>query len=285
MATGKAEGSMDDALHTEITPTHKQITVGPVALHVARWPSVGPPLLLLPAMTQTWDAWLPVIPALVRHFSVAAVDLRGHGASDHPETGYDLSDYAADIVALTERLGWQQPYVIGHSLGGSVARIAEARQPGWARRIVIEDTPPRLDRADARVVLLAKGYLKMLAMPIVDVEAHFRRVNRGWTDARIREAAQAAQCTAPGVLNAYLAQGEPITLDASIAAVRCPVLLVYGDTASGGFVSDADAALYLDLLPDGRAIQIPGAGHSLHARKPDAFAQAVVPFLLDDENT
>lgn len=270
-----------EAQQAEITPTHERITVGSVALHIARWPSAAPPLLLLPAMTQTWDAWLPVIPALVKHFSVVAVDLRGHGASDHPDTGYRLSDYAADIVALTERLGWQQPNVIGHSLGGSVARIAEARQPGWARRIVIEDTPPRLDRADSRVVLLAKGYLKMLAMPKEDVEEHFQRVNRGWSDARVREAALAAQGTAPGVLNAYLAQDEPITLEASVAAVRCPVLLVYGDVASGGFVSDADAALYLDLLPDGRAIQIPGAGHSLHARKPDAFARAVVPFLQE----
>lgn len=274
-----------DTHRTENAPTHERITVGPIALHVARWQSDKPPLLLLSAMTQRWDAWLPVIPALVEHFSVAAVDLRGHGASDHPDTGYNLSDYASDIVALTVRLGWRQPNVIGHSLGGSVARIAEAHHPGWARRIVIEDTPPRLDRADSRVVLLAKGYLKMLTMPMAAVEAHFQRVNRGWSDARIREAAEASRQTAPGVLDAYLAQEEPITLGASVAALHCPVLLVYGDTASGGFVSDADAALYLDTLPDGRAIQIPGAGHSLHARKPDIFVQAVVPFLLNEKKS
>lgn len=270
-----------DAPRAGQTPIHERITVGPVALHVARWSSAAPPLLLLPAMTQTWDAWLPVIPALAKHFSIAAVDLRGHGASDHPDAGYHLADYAADIVTLTDALGWRQPNVIGHSLGGSVARVAEARHPGWARRIVIEDTPPRLDGADSRVVLLAKGYLKMLAMPIGEVEAHFRRVHPGWSAARVREAAQAAQQTAPGVLTTYLAQDEPLTLAESVAAVRCPVLLVYGDTASGGFVSDADAALYLDTLPDGRAVQIAGAGHSLHAREPEAFVHAVVPFLLD----
>lgn len=275
------EAGMMDRHRPDNMPTHERITVGPVALHVARWVSDLPPLLLLPAMTQTWDAWLPVIPALAQHFSIAAVDLRGHGASDHPEDEYKLSDYAVDVVALTELLGWLRPNVIGHSLGGSVARIAEARYPGWARRIVIEDTPPRLDRADARVVLLAKGYVKMLAMPVAEVEAHFRRVNSGWSDERVRAAAQAAQSTAAGVFESYLAGEEPYTLDASVTLVRCPVLLVYGDTASGGFVSDADAALYLDLLPDGRAVQIPGAGHSLHARKPDVFVQAVVPFLQE----
>ncbi len=268
-------------LSSESAPVHQQIPVGAVTLHTARWPSDGPPLLLLPAMTQTWDAWLPILPALVEHFSVTAVDLRGHGASDHPEAGYHLADYAADVIALTDALGWQQPAVIGHSLGGSVARIAEARHPGWARRIVIEDTPPRLDRADARVVLLAKGYLKMLAMPPDAVAEHFRRVNRGWSEAKVRAVAQASTQTAPGVLETYLAEDDPLTLEESVAAVRCPVLLVYGDTPSGGFVSDADAALYLEYLPDGRAIQITGAGHSLHARKPDAFLAAVLPFLRE----
>ena len=140
-------------------------------------------------MTQTWDAWLPVVPALAEHFSVAAVDLRGHGQSDHPASGYHLRDYVADVVALTDALGWRQPLVIGHSLGGSVARLAEARHPGWAHRIVIEDTPPRLDRADTRVTLLAKGYLKMQAMPPEGVEAHFHRVNPGWTEAQVHDAA------------------------------------------------------------------------------------------------
>jgi len=278
------EGDGMGSTHGEPQPTHARIDVGAVTLHIAQWASHGPSLLLLPAMTQTWDAWLPVIPALVKHFSIVAVDLRGHGASDHPPTGYHLRDYADDVVALTAALGlgWEQPAVIGHSLGGSVARVTEAQHPGWARRIVIEDTPPRLDRADPRVTLLAKGYLKMLAMPRDAVEEHFRRVNRGWDEGRVRRAADASTGTAPGVLEAYLAQDEPLTLAESVAAVRCPVLLLYGDTASGGFVSDADASLYRDTLPDGRATQITSAGHSLHARKPHEFIESVLPFLLDN---
>ncbi len=262
-------------------PRNERIPVGAVTLHVARWPSDKPPLMLLPAMTQTWDAWLPVIPALAPHFDIAAVDLRGHGQSDHPEAGYHLADYAADVVALTDALGWRQPAVIGHSLGGSVARVAAARNPGWARRLLIEDTPPRLDRLDSRVTLLARGYLTMLARPLAASEAHFRRVHPTWTDAQVRAAAEASRATAPGVLETYLAGDEPLSLEETIAAIRCPVLLIYGDEASGGFVSDADAALYLEYLPDGRAVQIPGAGHSLHQRKPDAFIRAVLPFLRE----
>lgn len=265
---------------TERAPTHARITVGPVTLHIARWHGDGPPLLLLPAMTQTWEAWLPVVPAFAAHFDVVAADLRGHGQSDKPAAGYHLADYAADVVALTHALGWTKPVVIGHSLGGSVARVAAARTPNWARRIVIEDTPPHLDRPDPRVVLLAKGYLKMGAMPPEQVATHYRRVHPVWSDAHIQAATEAAMATDPGVLHTYLAADAPLTIAESIAAITCPVLLVYGDTKSGGFVSDADAQVYLDALPHGRAVQIPGAGHSLHARKPADFLATVLPFLL-----
>lgn len=260
-------------------PEHQRLPVGPVALHVARWRADAPPLLLLPAMTQTWEAWLPVIPHFAPHFDIAAVDLRGHGRSDKPETGYHLADYATDTAALTTALGWRRPAVIGHSLGGSVARVTQARHPGWAARIVIEDTPPRLDARDGRVTRLAQAYLSMAAKPFAEIVAYYRRRNPTWDDIRIEEAARASRATARGVLETYLAGDEPLTLAETVGALHCPVLLVYGDEASGGFVSDADAALYLKHLPDGRAVQITGAGHSIHARTPDAFARAVLPFL------
>ncbi len=277
-------------------PLHERIAVGGsdrsnrsdgIALHVARWSAEAPPLLLIPAMTQTWRDWLPLVPLLAPHFDLAAVDLRGHGESDKPPAGYQIADYAADVIALTAALRWTartgedapKVSVIGHSLGGTVAQMAAATHPaGWARRVVIEDSPLQFERPDRRVVLLAKAYLRMYRRPRDETAAHFRRVHPDWTPVQIEAATDAARATAPAVLEEYLAH-RPLTRDETLRGMRCPVLLVHGDEASGGFVSDADAAEYLAALPDGRAVQIPGAGHSLHARKPDAFAAAVLPFL------
>lgn len=266
-------------------PLHERIPTGSITLHVARWPAAGaPPLLLIPAMTQTWRDWLPLVPLLAPHFDLAAVDLRGHGDSDAPPAGYGIADYAADMIALTAALGWtgnRAPRVIGHSLGGTVTQMAEATHPtGWARRVVIEDTPLQFERHDRRVVLLAKAYLRMYHRPRDETAAHFRRVHPDWATAQIEAATDAARATAPAVLEEYLAH-RPLTRDETLRGMHCPVLLVYGDEASGGFVSDADAAEYLAELPDGRAVQIPGAGHSLHARKPNAFAAVVLPFLRE----
>lgn len=268
-----------------MSPIREYHPAGAVKLHVARWPAAAPPLLLIPAMTQTWRDWLPVVPLLAPHFDVTAVDLRGHGGSDKPPAGYGIADYAADMIALAEALGWtgeRRPNVIGHSLGGTVAQVAEAaHSAGWARRVVIADTPLQFERHDRRVVLLAKAYLRMHARPREETEAHFRRVHPDWAEAAVDAATDAARDTDPAVLHEYLAH-RPLTRDETLRGMRCPVLLAYGDEASGGFVSDADAATYLAELPDGRAVQIPGAGHSLHARKPAEFAAAVLPFLRDE---
>lgn len=266
------------------TPEHVRIQAGEVALHVARWRADAPPLLLLPAMTQTWADWLPVVPFFTTHFDVAAVDLRGHGESDHPAARFRVRDYAADVFVLTAALGWTdaaRPAVIGHSLGGTIAQFTEAAYPRWSQRIIIEDSPLQLDYRDRRATLLAKAYLRMYERPMAEIEAHFRRRHADWSAAQVRDAALASRATAPAVLHEYLAH-EPLTLDETLLGIHCPVLLVYGDEESGGFVSDADVATYLAALPEGRAVQIPGAGHSIHARKPDAFAAVVLPFLLSD---
>jgi len=270
-----------------MTPEHLRVRAGEVALHVARWRADAPPLLLLPAMTQTWADWLPVAPFFAAHFDIAAVDLRGHGESDHPEAQFRVRDYAADIFALTATLGWTgtaRPVVIGHSLGGTVAQFTEVTYPGWARRVVIEDSPLQLDSHDRRAALLAKAYLRMYERPIADIRAHFRRRHADWSEAEVRDAALASRATAPAVLHAYLAHA-PLTLDETLHGMHCPTLLVYGDEESGGFVSAADVGIYLAALPDGRAIQISGAGHSIHARKPAEFAAAVLPFLLENETS
>ena len=44
-------------------------------------------------------------------------------------------------------------------------------------------------------------------------------------------------------------------------------------------VAPADAERFVQIMPRGRAIQLPGAGHSLHRDASDAFLEAVIPCL------
>jgi pimeloyl-ACP methyl ester carboxylesterase len=92
----------------------------------------GPPVVLLHATGFHGRCWIPLAGELTPYFSVWAVDQRGHGASGKaPAGGYhDWSLFVDDLFAVLGALGSDRWRGIGHSLGGAVLLMAEARQPG-----------------------------------------------------------------------------------------------------------------------------------------------------------
>ena len=94
----------------------------------------GPPLLLVHGWPQNWYAWRLVMPALAQHFTVIAVDQRGMGLTDKPETGYDSGMLAADLVAQAAAEGDMRadidPATTAKLLFGLVNSLIEWYRPG-----------------------------------------------------------------------------------------------------------------------------------------------------------
>jgi pimeloyl-ACP methyl ester carboxylesterase len=68
-------------------------------------PAGAPAVLLVPGLAQTAWTWAPVARRLVRTCRVVAMDLRGHGLSDAPTSGYDPDRLAGDAIAVAEGAG------------------------------------------------------------------------------------------------------------------------------------------------------------------------------------
>jgi haloacetate dehalogenase len=107
----------------------------------------GPPLLLLHGYPQTRACWAAVVPALARHFTVVAADLRGYGDSDKPPGGpghvaYAKRTMAADMVGLMAELGFDRFDVAGHDRGGRVAHRMALDHPDVVRRVAVLDIVP-----------------------------------------------------------------------------------------------------------------------------------------------
>ena len=81
----------------------------------------GKPVILLHGYAQNSHMWRPLIAELARTHLVIAPDLRGFGASDKPESGYDKKTMAADIHALAATLGLRNVGIAGHDIGLMVA--------------------------------------------------------------------------------------------------------------------------------------------------------------------
>jgi len=106
-------------------------------------------LVLLHGLASNSRWWSLVGPLLARRFRVLALDQRGHGESDKPDTGYDFASVVGDLAAFVDTLELERPVVVGHSWGGNVALEYAATDP----------------ERPAGLVLVEGGYLEISARP------------------------------------------------------------------------------------------------------------------------
>ena len=81
-----------------------------------------PLLVLVHSLGADHGMWDPQMPALLRHFQVLRVDLRGHGASDAPAGDYTIAQLARDVLAAVDATGRDRFAYCGLSLGGMIGQ-------------------------------------------------------------------------------------------------------------------------------------------------------------------
>ena len=102
----------------------------------------GEIVVLLHGLGSCKEEWQPQIDALAQHYQVIALDLRGHGATDKPNTGYSITQFAADVAGLLDALGHQQVHLIGFSLGGMITLEFATRYPQRLHSVTIINATP-----------------------------------------------------------------------------------------------------------------------------------------------
>lgn len=85
----------------------------------------------------SFDILAPLMP----HCHIVALDLPGHGLSDHKsqQATYNIWDDLLDILAIADQLGWQQFTLLGHSRGGIMSVLLAASAPQRIRSLVLLD--------------------------------------------------------------------------------------------------------------------------------------------------
>lgn len=119
----------------------RDAVVDGVRLHYAEGPRSGPPLLLVPGQSMPWQSYTKVLPTLTRRYHVFALDVRGHGRSEHTPGRYTFSRLGADTVSFVREVIRAPALVSGNSSGGIMALRAASIAPEWVRGIVLEDPP------------------------------------------------------------------------------------------------------------------------------------------------
>jgi pimeloyl-ACP methyl ester carboxylesterase len=109
----------------------------------------GPDLVMVHGLTGNLAVWhLRILPELSDRFRVLTYDLRGHGLSDTPVTGYSPDAMAEDLLGLLDELEIERPLIAGHSFGADVALYHALNHPDRVAEVIaIEAALPALEQS------------------------------------------------------------------------------------------------------------------------------------------
>lgn len=101
----------------------------------------GSDVILVHGVTSNLSYWLlTVLPQLMERHRVTLYDLRGHGFSDMPPSGYTSREMAEDLRGLMDSLNIEEAHIVGHSFGGAIALHYAAQYPERVHSLVIADS-------------------------------------------------------------------------------------------------------------------------------------------------
>lgn len=273
-------------------------TVAGIRLAARAWgPADGAPVLGLHGWLDnaaTFDRLAPLLPAGLR---LVALDLPGHGLSDHraASAAYDFVGWIVDALEAADALGWRRFGVLGHSLGGMTGTCAAGTAPERISRVVTLDALGPLTRE-------ADEAPDALGQAIADRRRHIKRPPRPYPDlegaARFLQIANPALDRAAAMILAHrgtrptdeglvwradprlrtgsLLRFTEAQVEAFFRRVKCPVLLVKGE--DGWPEVESQIERRLPYLSDARVEVVPGSHHA-HLVNPEDVAGVVGEFL------
>jgi magnesium chelatase accessory protein len=265
-----------------------------VACRPHRWHvqemGTGPSLLLLHGAGGTTHSWRDVMPLLAERFHVVALDLPGQGFTrmgTRQRSG--LAPCATDIAALAAQEGWRFDVLIGHSAGAALAlQLARVLDPPPAAVIglnaALEKFPGPAEWAFPMLakLLSMNPLVSTLFASTVATKSSVRALIDS-TGSKLDDAGLALYRTAisdrdhvDATLN-MMAQWDLDKLRAQLPDLDVPCLLLAADNDRAVPPDTSDRAA--GLLPQARAVRLPGLGHLAHEEAPVMVVEQIEAYL------
>jgi esterase len=242
----------------------------------------GESVIVLHGLLGMLDNWQAPARLLQDSFQVILVDLRNHGHSPHSEE-HNYSAMMNDVLELMDDLRLSRAHLLGHSMGGKVVMKLAQHFPERVNKLIVADIGPKFYPTHHQSVFAA-----LHAVPLEKLE---RRTEADqYMEAYLKDVST-RQFLAKSLYhpdrNSFDWRFNLKVLSDQIEQVGEPMeeLDFEGETLfiRGGksdYILDEDWPDIKLIFPNAYLITIDGAGHWLHAEKPQEFVQAVRDFLI-----
>jgi len=117
---------------------HHKLEIHGIGIQVEDHGSKYPVVLFLHFGGANLRMWNPVLPYFIERARCITLDLRGHGRSDAPATGYHIDDMAEDVAGVLTELAAAPAHVVGSSIGAEVGLALAAHHPDLVCSLVAD---------------------------------------------------------------------------------------------------------------------------------------------------
>jgi pimeloyl-ACP methyl ester carboxylesterase len=207
---------------------------------------------------------------------LVAVDQRGFGDSDRPESGYAIPDLAGDVVAFLDALEIERVTLVGHSFGSFVARQVAIAAPRWVARLVligtgftqsnpvIRDLPAAMrDLPDPVPVEFVRDFQASTAYRPIPAE-FFERI--------VAESLKLPARLWRALIDRLLEYDDA----GQLSGITAPTLLLWGD--QDALFSRTEQDRFLAACPGARLLVYEGTGHCPNWEQPERVACDIAAF-------
>ena len=242
----------------------------------------GPNLVIVHGGTGDHSRWKPLFPLFASHFTVCAMDRRGHGASAD-SADYSLQKGAEDVAAVVNsRPG--TVFVLGHSIGG-VCALEAAFLTNKISKLVLYEPPLQDHDHDAVATKMEKliragkseqalvTFLREIVM-LSPKQIEQMKTRSSWPNQVGSVGKQIREIRA---LDRYRFDAD------RMREVKIPTLLLTGSKTASPDLKRAISSL-MDCLPNHSLFVFQGQEHNAMDMVPEEFAETVTKFLLDTKS-
>lgn len=243
----------------------------------------GQPLLILHGFMGSLDNWHTLATQFGNSHSVFAIDQRNHGKSPHSEK-HTLGLMVQDVKQFIETHQLEKVSIIGHSMGGKVAMQFALDYPYLVNKLIVVDIAPRQYKRGHDDVFKA-----ILAVELAQIESrkHAEQMmemyvpdfgTRQFLLKNLDRREDGSYAWKMNLQTLHADYDEIIKAVLSKGFFDGQTLIIKG--VNSKYIRKEDEFDFNRLFPNNQFIEIPKAGHWVHAEAPQLFFEAVNNFLI-----